>query len=45
MTTLYKKNYPNKVGQMIRLKYEQGHITDLKGFEEALYESISCCKE
>lgn len=33
---LYKKNYPDSIGQELRKKYEKGEIKDVKQFEEAL---------
>lgn len=40
---LYKKDYPNEVGKMIRQKYEDGLITNIKKFEEVFYATISGC--
>lgn len=40
---LYKKDYPNEVGKMIRQKYEDGLITNIKNFEEVFYATISGC--
>lgn len=33
---LYKKNYSNLIGQMIRVKYESGEIRSIEDFKEVL---------
>lgn len=33
---LYKKNYPDEIGRMLRIKYEEGKIRNENEFEEAL---------
>lgn len=33
---VYKKDYPNSVGQLLREKYENGEIKTIKDFEEVL---------
>ena len=41
---LYKKKYPNEVGQQFRLMYEQGKIKNEPAFEEALNNVLSGSK-
>lgn len=38
---LYKKDYPNSVGQQMRLRYEQGQIRNVDDFEEVLRDVLS----
>lgn len=40
---LYKKGYPNKVGQIMREQYECGNIHNEKDFEEVLNNVLSGC--
>ncbi len=41
---LYKKNYPDIVGQMMRKHYEDGNIRNIEEFEEALQDVLCDCK-
>ena len=38
---LYKKDYPNSVGQMMRQAYENGKIRNTNEFEEVLTDVLS----
>lgn len=38
---LYKKDYPNEIGKLMRKEYESGHITDVSEFEEVLKNVLS----
>lgn len=38
---LYKKGYPNEIGKIMRIKYEQGFIKSDKEFEEVLKNVLS----
>lgn len=38
---LYKRNYPNEIGEKIRYEYEAGKIKDVKQFEEVLKNVLS----
>jgi len=40
---LYKRDYDNAVGKMIRSSYENGRITDEKNFKEVLDYVLSSC--
>ena len=38
---LYKKDYPNAIGKIMRMEYEHGHITNIAEFEEVLKNVLS----
>jgi putative GTP pyrophosphokinase len=38
---LYKKDYPNEIGKLMRKEYESGYITDVSEFEEVLKNVLS----
>lgn len=38
---LYKKNYPNAIGQILRREYEHGNVRDANSFEEVLNDVLS----
>ena len=40
---LYKKSYPNTIGQNMRREYENGRIKNAKDFEEVLKNVLSDC--
>ena len=40
---LYKKEYPNEIGKIIREKYENGGIQNESNFEEVLKNVLSYC--
>lgn len=40
---LYKKDYPETVGQEMRRKYENGFISNVQDFEEVLKDVLSGC--
>ncbi len=42
---LYKKSYPNKLGNTLRSMYDAGKIRNENEFEEALQNVLSDCKE
>ena len=42
---LYKKDYPNEIGKIMRKEYESGHITNVSEFEEGLKNVLSGSKE
>ena len=41
---LYKKNYPNEVGQEMRKRYEEGRIRSKDEFEEVLKDVLCHCQ-
>ena len=41
---LYKKDYPNYIGAILRNNYEKGFINNVKDFEEVLHGALSNCK-
>lgn len=41
---LYKKAYPNRIGQIMRQEYEKGNIRDADSFDEVLEHVLSGCK-
>ena len=40
---LYKRNYPNTVGQILRKQYEDGKIRNREEFEDVLKNVLSNC--
>lgn len=42
---LYKKNYPDSVGRILRERYEHGDFCNLETFEEVLQDVLSCCQK
>lgn len=41
---IYKKNYPNNIGRLMREAYENGKIKNVKEFEEVLENVLLNCK-
>ena len=42
---LYKKDYPNSIGCILRERYEHGEFFNLETFEEVLHDVLSGCQK